>query len=132
MQEIWKDIKGYEKLYQVSNLGRIRSLDRIILQYNGYDDGERLYKGKILKPCIKPNGYSQVGLWKDKKVKWFIIHRLVAETFIPNPENKPQVNHKDENKQNNNIKNLEWCSCSYNINYGTRNDKVRFKLIKEK
>lgn len=132
MQEIWKDILDYEGLYQVSNLGRIKSLNRKVTQYNGYNYSERFYKGKILKYCVKPNGYAQVGLGKNGKIKWFAVHRLVAQAFIDNLNNEKYINHKDENKLNNKVENLEWCSCSYNINYGTRNDKVREKLIKEK
>lgn len=108
--EIWKDIEGYEGLYQVSNEGRVKSF------WSG--------KEKILKQhnC---KGYLEVGLYKkEDKQKYKLIHRLVAETFIPNPNNLPQINHKDENKTNNSVDNLEWCSRSYNINYGSRNEKV--------
>ena len=109
--EIWKDIEGYEGLYQVSNFGRIKSL------YN--------YRGKnnILVPHIK-RGYYQIGLRKNTKRKWFSIHRLVAETFIENPNNLPCVNHIDENKLNNKVENLEWCTIAYNNCYGSRLKKV--------
>ena len=110
--ELWKDIPGYEGLYQVSNLGRIRSL------YNYKRDGDN-----ILKPRIK-RGYYTVGLRKDGVRKWHLLHRLVAGAFILNPDNKPQVNHKDENKLNNCADNLEWCTASYNNNYGTRQERV--------
>lgn len=122
--EIWKDIKGYENQYQVSNLGRVRSLDRI--GKNGYS-----YKGKILKPRPNKRGYIKANL----SGKIYAVHRLVAQAFIPNPNNYPVVNHKDENKQNNMIwinkdgsidyekSNLEWCTQEYNINYGTANKR---------
>ena len=103
MKEIWLDIKGYEGLYQVSNLGRIKSL--------------KGRKEKIRKLGLGTSGYNFVGLIKNGMVKYPQIHRLVAEAFIPNPENKPQVNHKDKNRQNNVVDNLEWCSAKYNINY---------------
>lgn len=119
MTEIFKDIKDYEGLYQISNLGTIKSL------YNYKRDGNN-----ILKPQIK-RGYYQIGLRKDNKRKWFSVHRLVAETFIDNPNNYKYVNHKDENKLNNNINNLEWCTMSYNNTYGTRLEKVKQKVSKK-
>lgn len=110
--EIWKDIKDYEGLYQVSNFGNIRSLNYL-----------RTGKIKLKKLHYNNNGYFVVGLWKNNKGKTFFVHRLVAEAFIPNPDNLPQVNHKDECKTNNCVENLEWCSCQYNLNYGTRNKR---------
>ena len=106
-QEIWKDIDSLEGYYQVSNYGRIRSLDR----YTKHSEGHlRLSKGKILKPRInhKRNGYLEVGLKKDGIEFRRKIHRLVAEAFLPNPECKPQVNHIDGDKSNNCVSNLEW------------------------
>ena len=103
MEEIWKDIEGYEGLYQVSNMGRVRSLRRNI----------------ILKIKIGSNGYERVVLSVNNIPKGYSIHRLVANTFIPNPDNYPIVNHKDENKTNNRVDNLEWCTQKYNVNYGT-------------
>lgn len=101
MIEIWKDIVGYEGLYQVSNLGRIRNSSIVLKQYTQF-------------------GYNYVGLWKDKKCKKFRVHRLVAQAFIPNPHNFPHINHKDENKTNNCVDNLEWCTPKYNNSYGTK------------
>lgn len=107
MVEIWKDIKGYEGLYQVSNLGRIKSLGNL-----------QNRKEKLLKVNIY-NGYCIVYLYKNNKKKSYLCHRLVAEAFIPNPDNLPQVNHKDENKLNNRVDNLEWCTSKYNVNYSS-------------
>lgn len=111
--EIWLDIKGYEGLYQVSNHGRVRSL-------NYWKTG----KVKILSPSKDKDGYFQVVLCKNGKRKGYRVHRLVAEAFVPNWFNDPQINHIDENKENNNVDNLEWCDCKYNINYGKHNDRV--------
>lgn len=116
MSEIWKDIKEYEGLYQVSNYGRVRSLN-----YN------HTKKIRELKVYTNEFGYLRAYLRKDNITNVFFVHRLVADAFIPNPLNLPQVNHKDENKTNNNVENLEWCSCTYNINYGTRKEKVAKK-----
>lgn len=110
MQEIWKDIEGYEGLYQVSNLGNIKSLKR--KTWNGYIFVQK--EDLILKPGLNAKKYLYVSLSKDNKTHTYRVHRLVAQTFIPNPENKPQVNHIDGNKSNNNVDNLEWCTNSEN------------------
>ena len=110
--EIWKDIPDYEGFYMVSNYGRVRSL------YNYKRDGTN-----ILRPRLK-NGYYQLGLRKNNKRKWIAIHRLVALAFIPNSNNFPCINHKDENPLNNNVNNLEWCTVKYNNCYGTRLERV--------
>ena len=120
IQELWKDIQGYEGLYQISNLGRVKSLERIIVTNNGIT---KKISEKILKPYIKGTGYYNIVLRKDSKTKCYFVHRLVANEFIPNPDNLPQVNHKDENKLNNNVDNLEWCTSKYNNNYGTHNER---------
>lgn len=121
--EIWKDIKYYEGLYQGSNWGRVKSLERI--DCIGHHRKER-----ILKLSTDKDGYLYVYLYKNGKGKNFSVHRLVAEAFLPNPHNYPCVNHKDENKQNNNVDNLEWCNVKYNNTYGTRIERVSKKQSK--
>ena len=123
MNEIWKPIVGYEGLYEVSNLGNVRSLN-----YNG--TGEI----KIMKPGISKNGYLQVLLYINGKRKMYKVHRLVAQAFIPNPDNKPQINHKSEDKTLNTVDNLEWTTAKENTNWGTcikRRSKSKFKPIKQ-
>ena len=123
-EEIWKDIIGYEGLYQVSSYGRVRSLDR-------YDSRNCFRKKRILKLCANRLGYLKVGLWSNGKVKHHLVHRLVAEAFIPNPNNLPIINHIDENPSNNNVDNLEWCTAKYNMNYGTIRERQKDTLIKK-
>ena len=108
MKEIWKDIKEYEGLYQVSNLGRVK----------------RITTGRVLKPLKHANGYLMVKLSKNSIVYTKTVHRLVAEAFIPNPEHKSEINHIDENKTNNNVSNLEWMTRKENINHGTRTERM--------
>ena len=113
LKEIWKDIEGYEGLYQVSNMGRVKSLGN-----------NKTRKEKILKSSKSNRGYLVVHLYKEGKVKGYSIHRLVTSAFIPNPNNLPQVNHKDEDKTNNRVDNLEYCDSKYNLNYGTRTERI--------
>ena len=120
MVEEWKNIKGYEGLYQVSNLGRVKSLDHYAS--NGIKD--ILYKGRILSQNLGTNGYLSVQLCKDNKPVRKMIHRLVGETFLENHCNLPMINHKDENKKNNCVSNLEWCNAKYNTNYGHAREKM--------
>ena len=131
--EVWKTIEGYEGLYEVSNLGRVRSLDRVVTQRNRWGNiTPHLYRGKILsarKNC--KNDYVEVHLFKSEQgERWYRVHRLVAETFIPNPNGYIEVNHIDENKSNNIVENLEWCDRRYNTNYGDRNVKIRNAVAK--
>ena len=128
MEEIWKDIEGYEGLYQVSNLGRVRSLDKVLpCNVNGIMT-TRVRHGLIRKPHIGQTGYHYVLLRDGKRCKNYRVHRLVADAFIPNPQNLPEVNHKDEDKSNNRADNLEWCSSSYNHCYGTTIERAASKI----
>lgn len=123
-KEVWKPIKGYEGKYEVSTFGRVRSVSRKIT----YKDGRvRIYKGKILKPETCKNGYLYVNLGRKGRAK--TVHRLVAETFLPNPNSFPCVNHKDENKANPKLENLEFCSYKYNNNWGTKNARRARPII---
>ena len=126
MKEIWKDIEGYEGLYQVSNMGRVKSLER--MKWNGR--GYQKIPEKILKASEYRGGYLQVNLSKDGKAKDCKIHRLVATAFLENTDNLPIINHKDENPKNNCVQNLEWCSYSYNNSYNDKGKKIGKKLSK--
>ena len=121
--EEWRDIKGYEGIYQVSNLGNIRSLDRMIKHF----PKDYFQKGKILKPGQSTNGYLMVILMNHNKRKTRNVHRLVAEALLENSEGLEEINHKDEDKTNNRVDNLEWCDHKYNANYGNRNKKISIK-----
>ncbi len=112
MEEIWRDIKGYEGLYQVSNTGKVKSF-RKSTQHFGVTE-------HMLKPSISTNGYYDVTLYRRPGDRHkFLVHKLVAEAFVENPNSLPCVNHKDENPLNNEASNLEWCTYSYNNAYGT-------------
>lgn len=102
MEEIWKPVVGYEGLYEVSSYGRVRRVNKDLLKLQNV------------------KGYNQVCLYKNGISTGLRVHRLVAQAFLPNPDNLPQVNHKDEDKTNNNVDNLEWCDNKYNNNYGTK------------
>lgn len=131
MKEIWKDIIDYEGIYQVSNTGRVRSIDHYITFYDSKmgRDITKLIKGRVLKHRIGKSGYDTVILCNSGHRKDYKVHRLVAKAFIPNPDNLPFINHKDEIKTNNAVYNLEWCTNEYNINYGTRNEKYSKPVI---
>ena len=109
-----RDVKGYEGLYGVTAEGDVYGYKR----------------KKFLKPSTDKDGYLYVDLHKNGKHKKFRIHRLVAEAYIPNIDNLPMINHKDENKANNCLQNLEWCDCKYNNNYGTRIEKIKKQILK--
>lgn len=109
MQEIWKDIPGYEGLYQISNLGRVKS----------YMERAKV-PGEIIKAtATMKNGYHTTSLYKNGKTVTKLIHRMVAEAFVDNPYGYKEINHKDENKNNNCADNLEWCTRKYNQNFGS-------------
>ncbi len=133
LNEQWRDIPGYEGLYQVSNFGRIWSNERVVtVDYsNNYrtvvDEFKYTQPGKIMKLRQNKGGYVVVSLTKNKIQKKYMVHRLVAQAFIPNPNNLPFINHKDENKQNNHTNNLEWCDAKYNTNYGTCIERRSYK-----
>lgn len=119
MEEIWKPVKGYEGLYEVSNLGKVRSLDHICkYRIKGYVI-TKLIEGRILNNHLATIGYYILGLHKDKKSRFVYVHRLVAEAFIENPNGYRYINHKDEDKTNNRVDNLEWCTQKHNLNWGT-------------
>lgn len=122
-KEIWRDVKGYEGLYKVSSEGRVKSLER-------KDCLGRTIQERILKPVVRNDGYVGVNLYSGGKSKTLKVHRLVCEAFHDNPENKPCVNHIDENKTNNAASNLEWCTYEENNNHGTHNERVAKTLGK--
>ena len=124
MRETWKDIKDFEGIYQISTLGRVKRNKRKTR------DGRNL-KEKYMRPYTDWNGYFKVTLTNKKVTKHFFVHRLVANAFIPNPNDLSQINHKDENKQNNCVDNLEWCTRLYNMNYGSTQEKKAKKSRKQ-
>ena len=127
--ELWKDIPGWEGYYQGSTYGRVKSLERIVWKPIG--NYSTTVKERILKQNVDDEGYCRVKLSKEDKHCSVKVHRIIAETFLFNPSNLPMVNHKNENKTNNSISNLEYCDCTYNNNYGTRNERIS-KALKNK
>ena len=111
--ETWKPVAGYEGLYEVSNLGNVRRVA-----------GKGCKEIRVLKLVKQSNGYLYVNLYKEGNRKMHRVHRLVAQAFIPNPDNLPEINHIDEDKTNNCVENLEWCDNVYNNNHGTRNQRI--------
>ena len=127
-EEIWKDVKGFEGLYQVSSFGRVKSLSKRFFVSNqfGKTNKIRITKERILRPQLNKYGYLCVTLCKNGIHTLSVVHRLVAKTFIENKNNHVCINHKDENKMNNCVDNLEWCTVKYNQNYGTIKERVSY------
>lgn len=119
--EVWKDVVGYEGLYKVSNLGRVKSLDRVVIKNTGV---KQLYKGELRKPQKTNDGYFRIRLHKQNKYNDMYVHRLVAQSFIPNYNNLIEINHKNEIRSDNRVSNLEWCTRDYNCNYGKRIERI--------
>ena len=124
-KEIWKDVVGYEGLYQVSNFGRVKHISCVVTTSS---NSVRSIKERMIKPRLQNNGYFLVDLYKNNRRKGMLLHRLVAETFIPNPLDLPCVNHKDSNRTNCRVENLEWCTVSYNEKYSYDNNNRRDKM----
>lgn len=128
IEEVWKDIPGYNGLYKVSNTGKVKSMYFHSQKGKGNNIKEN---PKILNPGIDSYGYSIVSLCDGNTKKTMAVHKIVAKTFIPNPYNFPCINHKDENKQNNSVENLEWCTVKYNNSYGTKGRRTSNTLKKK-
>lgn len=128
--EIWKSVVGYENLYEVSNFGNVRSVERYVKYTKWKKENQfQLRKQKLLKQVKMRNGYMRVEMSDNGKHKLNLVHRLVAQAFIPNPNNCSQINHKDGNKENNFVDNLEWCSCKENMKHAWRNGLYSGKRI---
>lgn len=126
MKEIWKDIQDYEELYQVSNLGRIKSLKRTFKIYNRFSALSNInVKEKIKKLTKDKNGYLIVSISKNGYEKKCKVHRLVAQTFVPNPNRYNEINHIDGNKRNNNVSNLEWCTRNKNMKHASETNLMK-------
>ncbi|MEH7116087.1 NUMOD4 motif-containing HNH endonuclease [Neobacillus vireti] len=117
-EEVWKDINGFEGYYQVSNIGRVRSVDRI-------DSLNRLHKSRLTTIYDNGKGYKRVSLYKESNNYYRYVHRLVAEVFIDNPDNKTDVNHIDGDKSNNNYTNLSWVTKKENIQHAVKNELIK-------
>ena len=136
MKEVWKDIKGYEGLYQVSNLGRVKSLERYVIRKN--NKGRQLIHKKILVSCVNTHGYMSLSLSKNNKGVNHRVHRLVATAFIPKVDNKNIINHKNGIKTDNNVNNIEWASYSDNLLHAYKtglngqNRKVKVIIIENR
>lgn len=128
IEVVRKPINGYEDYYEVDQFGRVYSVDRVVSVNDNGREYDKPLKGKQMKQSLHTKGYKTVSLTKDGKTKTVFVHRIVAEAFIPNTENMPMVNHKDEDKTNNFFENLEWCTASYNRVYGNAVKKHAKKI----
>ena len=128
-EEIWRDIEGYEGYYMVSNMGNVKSLERTVWDNRGY---YKTIQERILRAGKGSDGYLQVGIYRERKRKMYLVHRLVASAFCENPHGYTEVNHIDEDKTNNCVENLEYCSRSYNLTYNDRAKKAGRKAGKKK
>lgn len=128
VEVVRKAVKGYEGYYEVDQFGRVYSVNRVISVNDNGRQYEKLLKAKQMKQTMHSKGYKTVSLTKDGKTKGMFVHRIVAEAFIPNENDLPMVNHKDEDKTNNFVENLEWCTASYNRTYGSAVEKQAKKL----
>lgn len=126
--EIWKPVDGYEGIYEVSNIGRVKSLPKTIIIKQ--PKAIRIFQSRLFKKSVNRYGYIIVSLHLNLKIKQFKVHRLVAKAFIPNPDNKPYVNHIDGDKQNNHVTNLEWCTAQENSIHAVRNGLLRNSSLK--
>lgn len=126
--EIWKNVVGFEEQYEISNLGNLRSKERFVKHWRG---GERKYKSNFKNIRLNDKGYFRCNLKNEGKRYDFTIHRLVALAFIPNEENKPQINHKNGIKTDNRVENLEWCNQSENVTHAVKNRLIKTKLTDE-
>lgn len=133
--EQWKDIDGFEGMYQVSDQGKVRSVERTVKMKRGGKEYDMHHKGRVLRATVSKDGYEAVQLTKDSKPYTFKVHRLVARAFLHNPDNLPEVNHRDGNKTNNTVSNLEWCTRSHNIKHAFERgliDKQNMKFNRKK
>lgn len=130
MVEIWKDIKGYEGFYQVSNLGRIKRIEKQITMYNKNTKYNKVIKEKELKQTKNKKGYLYVSLCKNGEIKKQRVHRLVAEAFLEKKDGFNEINHRNEKRHDNRAENLEYCTHVYNLNYGNHNQKLS-KTLRE-
>ena len=124
MKEEWRSVAGYEGLYEVSSFGRVRSVDREVRNRGGV----ALKRGRVLSQKVMKSGRKSVNLWKNNTGSMYLVNRLVAVAFLPNPDGLPEVNHKDEVVDNNRVDNLEWCTRKYNANYGTGKFRAAAKM----
>lgn len=130
--EEWRDIEGYEGIYQVSNLGKVRGLDHVVTAISRWGTPQiYVVKGRLMKGSISTTGYPQVILSRGGEIKSHQIHRLVAKAFLDNPNNFPEVNHKNENKRDNRVCNLEWCDRDYNAHYKNACTRHAHKIWKK-